>query len=69
MDAKLPAIMAQAAMAGLAWWLTRPDDERRRVQARAWQGLEKLAMNFARQSSTVAAYAESRRKTVLSGVI
>jgi hypothetical protein len=69
MGAKLPAIVAQATMAVIAWWATRTDDERRRIQARTWQELEKLAMNFAKNSSTLAAYAERRRKDVLSGVI
>lgn len=61
--------MAQGMAAIIAWWLTRTDDERRRIQARAWKELEKVAMNSARNSSTLAAYAERRCKDVLSGVI
>jgi hypothetical protein len=67
MPAKQLLILAAEIGAGIAgWYFSRPENERRLIQAGAWRELEKLAMRFARYSSNLAAHAEKRYKETVS---
>jgi hypothetical protein len=62
MPARIIALAAQAGLALFAWYMSRTDDERHLIQAKAWRELEKLAMKLALESSNLAAYAERKSK-------
>lgn len=62
MGAKFLALGAQAGLAFVAWWLTRPDHERQQLQAALWHELEQFAMGWAKDASDLAAYAERKYK-------
>lgn len=66
MPARMVALAAQAGLAILAWWATRTEDERRRIQAGAWKEIESLAMRLAKNASNLAAYADGRYKETVS---
>jgi hypothetical protein len=66
MPAKMLALMAQAGLAVVAWWMTLSDDERRLIQAGFWRELERLSMRLAKETSNLAAYAEQRYKQTVS---
>jgi hypothetical protein len=66
MPSRIVVLAAQAGLAILAWWATRTEDERRRIQAGTWKEIESLAMRLAKNASNLAAYADSRYKETVS---
>jgi hypothetical protein len=66
MPAKLLALAAQAGLAFVAWWMTRPDHERQQIQAALWRELEQFAMGWAKDASNLAAYAERKYKQTVT---
>lgn len=66
MPVKMVALVAQAGLAFVAWWMMQPEDERRRLEARCWHEVERAAMYFAKSASNLAAFADQRYKETVS---
>jgi hypothetical protein len=66
MQGKMLAVVAQAGLAFLAWYLAQTDDDRRAMQARCWREVERTAMQLAKAASNTAAFAERRYRETVS---
>jgi hypothetical protein len=62
MSPKIVALLGQASLAAIAWWMTKSEQERRAIQAGLWKEIEELAMRWAISASDLAAYAERKYK-------